>query len=161
MQQLFAPWRFSYLSNTTPTSECVFCAALRGGSESLRIWTGERAFALLNRYPYTSGHVMVAPVAHVAEYASLDAETLLEMMRISQRVVRAVQEVYHPHGFNVGANLGEAAGAGIADHLHLHVVPRWRGDTNFMPVVGQVRVIPEDLTKTQEKLIGALEAIDG
>jgi ATP adenylyltransferase len=161
LQQLFAPWRFGYLSAASPVTECIFCAATRGDEGSLVIWQGERAFALLNRYPYTSGHVMVAPRAHVADYAGLDGETLSELFTASQRVVRAVQEVYRPHGFNVGLNLGDAAGAGIADHLHVHVVPRWRGDTNFMPVVGEVRVIPEDLAETQKKLARAMEGIGG
>ena len=125
------------------------------------LWKGQRVFALLNRYPYTSGHVMVAPTAHVADYSSLDSETLLELFTLGQRVVRALQETYRPHGFNVGMNLGDAAGSGIADHLHLHVVPRWRGDTNFMSVVGEVRVIPEDLRDTQMKLAQAMGGVGG
>ena len=117
----------------------------------------ERAFALLNLFPYTSGHTMVAPVAHIADFSQLDEATLGEMMKLAQRVVRAIQQVYRPHGFNLGFNLGEAAGAGIADHLHLHVVPRWRGDTNFMTATADTRVLPEDLGETCAKLRGALE----
>lgn len=117
----------------------------------------ERAFALLNLFPYTSGHTMVAPVAHIADFSQLDEATLAEMMKLAQRVVRAIQQVYRPHGFNLGFNLGEAAGAGIADHLHLHVVPRWRGDTNFMTATADTRVLPEDLGETCAKLRGALE----
>ena len=117
----------------------------------------ERAFALLNRFPYTSGHTMVAPVAHVADFAQLDAATLAEMMGLAQRVVRALERAYRPHGFNLGFNLGEAAGAGIADHMHMHVVPRWRGDTNFMSTTGETRVLPEELDATYAKLRGALE----
>ncbi len=117
----------------------------------------ERAFALLNRYPYTSGHTMVAPYAHVGDLAELDPATLTEMMGLAQRVVRALQQAYQPHGFNLGFNLGEAAGAGVADHLHLHIVPRWRGDTSFMTVNAEVRVLPEELGETCAKLRKALE----
>ena len=142
-------------------SGCIFCAAASGDEASLTVGGSERAFALLNRYPYTSGHTMVAPRAHVGDLAALDAGTLAEMMALAQRVVRALQQVYAPHGFNLGLNLGEAAGAGITDHLHLHVVPRWRGDTNFMSVNADVRVLPENLAETQAKLAEALEAVRG
>ena len=131
------------------------------GDETLTLARGERTFALLNRFPYTSGHTMVAPVAHVADLCELDAATLADLMGLVQRVVRAVRQVYQPHGFNVGFNLGEAAGAGIADHLHLHVVPRWRGDTNFMAVTADVRVLPEDLSVTRAKLRRAPEVTGG
>ncbi|MFI5143173.1 MAG: HIT family protein, partial [Thermoanaerobaculales bacterium] len=113
---------------------------------------------LLNRYPYTSGHTMVAPREHVGDLTQLDDATLAEMMRLAQRVMQALQRLYAPHGFNLGFNLGEAAGAGIADHLHLHVVPRWRGDTSFITVNANVRVLPEDLAETRAKLRQALEA---
>jgi len=161
LQRLFAPWRFTYVTRADSISGCIFCAAARGGEASLTVGGSERAFALLNRYPYTSGHTMVAPRAHVGDLAALDAGTLAEMMALAQRVVRALQQVYAPHGFNLGLNLGEAAGAGITDHLHLHVVPRWRGDTNFMSVNAEVRVLPEDLSETQAKLASALEAVRG
>ncbi|MGD1149495.1 MAG: HIT domain-containing protein [Thermoanaerobaculaceae bacterium] len=157
MQRLFAPWRFAYVSHAGASSDCVLCTAAGGGDETLTLARGERTFALLNRFPYTSGHAMVAPIAHVADFSRLEAATLTEMMGMVQRVVRAVQQVYQPHGFNIGFNLGEAAGAGIADHLHLHVVPRWRGDTNFMAVTAGVRVLPEDLSETLAKLRRALE----
>jgi ATP adenylyltransferase len=158
---MFAPWRFAYLANVELVPDCILCAAADGGAEMLTLWRGERAFALLNRYPYTSGHVMVAPRQHVADYAAVDGETLLEMAQLTQRVVKALQKAYRPHGFNIGLNLGEAAGAGIADHLHVHVVPRWRGDTNFMPVVGEVRVLPEELGETLRKLTAAMEVVGG
>ncbi|HVN76714.1 MAG TPA: HIT domain-containing protein [Thermoanaerobaculaceae bacterium] len=161
MRQLFAPWRFAYVTHAGASQQCVLCAAVGGGEDTLTLARGERAFALLNRFPYTSGHAMVAPVAHVADLSQLDAATLSEMMSLLQRIVRALTQVYQPHGFNIGFNLGEAAGAGIADHLHLHVVPRWRGDTNFMAVTADVRVIPEELTETRAKLRRALEAPDG
>ena len=158
MRQLFAPWRFAYVTNAGTTQQCVLCAAAGGGEETLTLARGERAFALLNRFPYTSGHTMVAPVAHAADISEIDAATMSEMMALVQRVVRALSQVYRPHGFNVGLNLGEAAGAGIADHLHVHVVPRWRGDTNFMAVTADVRILPEELSQTCAKVRRALEA---
>ena len=157
VEQIFAPWRFAYVSQSDATAGCIFCAAASGGEATLTVARGERAFALLNRFPYTSGHAMVAPLAHVAELDALDGATLAEMMELARRVVGALRSVYQPHGFNLGINMGEAAGAGIADHVHVHVVPRWRGDTNFMSVAGGVRVIPEDLAQTWTKLRAALE----
>jgi len=160
VQHVFAPWRFAYVSHAEPSPSCIFCAAGAGGGD-LAVLSGEHAFVMLNRFPYTSGHAMVAPLAHVAEIGDLDPAVLTEMMHLAQRVVGALRELYRPHGFNIGFNLGEAAGAGITDHLHLHVVPRWRGDTNFMTVSGGVRVIPEDLGATCAKLRAALEAQGG
>ncbi len=158
MQRLFAPWRFAYVSSAAPVEGCVFCRAAVGGEDELLLWQGARAFAMLNRYPYTSGHAMVAPLRHVAELGELDQAELTEMMTLTQRVIAALKTAYHPHGCNLGMNLGEAAGAGIVDHLHMHIVPRWRGDTNFMSVAGGVRVLPEDLPVTCGKLREALEA---
>jgi ATP adenylyltransferase len=157
LQHLFAPWRFAYVSSADSPGGCVFCAAARGEPETLTVARSERAFALLNRYPYTSGHTMVAPYAHVGDLLELDPVTLTEMMGLAQEVVRALQQAYQPHGFNLGFNLGEAAGAGIADHLHLHIVPRWRGDTSFMTVNAEVRVLPEELGETCAKLRKMLE----
>jgi ATP adenylyltransferase len=156
---LFAPWRFEYVSSSQAVEGCIFCAAARGSAQTLTLASGELAFALLNRYPYTSGHAMVAPVAHVSDLLALDEATLSEMMALAKRVVRALELTYHPNGFNLGFNLGEAAGAGIADHLHMHVVPRWRGDTSFMTVSSGVRVIPEGLDQTWQKVRAALEAV--
>lgn len=161
MQHLFAPWRFAYVSQADSAGGCIFCEAARNDVDPLTLARSERSFALLNRYPYTSGHTMVAPYAHVGDLSELDAVALVDVMRLGQRIVRALQRVYQPHGFNVGFNLGEAAGAGIATHLHLHVVPRWRGDTNFMTVNAEVRVLPEDLGETRVKLRQALEADGG
>jgi ATP adenylyltransferase len=161
LQHLFAPWRFAYVSQADAAGACIFCAAARDDSDALTVARNEHAFALLNRYPYTSGHTMVAPYAHVGDLSELDADALVGVMRLAQRVVRALRKVYRPHGFNVGFNLGEAGGAGIADHLHLHVVPRWRGDTNFMSVTADARVLPEDLGETRAKLERALGADGG
>jgi ATP adenylyltransferase len=160
-QHVFAPWRFSYVSSAQRTSDCIFCAAAVGGEDTLTVLRGEHSFVLLNRYPYTSGHAMVAPYDHVSEIEALAPAVLTEMMEIAQRVVTALRGIYAPHGFNIGLNLGEAAGAGIADHLHLHIVPRWRGDTSFVTVSGGIRVVPEDLTQTYHKLHAALEAQGG
>ncbi|MGC8916489.1 MAG: HIT family protein [Thermoanaerobaculum sp.] len=144
-----------------PSGACIFCAAVAGGRETLTVASGDRVFALLNRYPYTAGHVMVAPKAHLGDLGALDRETLGELMEMAQKIVRALDRVYHPHGYNLGFNLGEAAGAGIVDHLHLHVVPRFRGDTNFMTTNAAVRVVPEDLETTWEKLTRVLEESHG
>ena len=152
MHRVFAPWRFAYVSQAESIAGCIFCAAAQDGEETLTLIHGERCFALLNRYPYTSGHAMVAPLEHVAELTSLDGETMAEMMVLARRLVQALRDTYRPHGFNLGLNLGEAAGAGIEEHLHLHVVPRWRGDTNFMSAVAQTRVIPEALEDTYERV---------
>jgi ATP adenylyltransferase len=160
VQHLFAPWRFAYVSHAEETTGCIFCAAAAGGAATHTVFRGERCFALLNRYPYTSGHTMVAPYAHVAEFEALSPAELAEMMELAQRIVRALGKIYQPHAFNLGLNLGEAAGAGIADNLHLHIVPRWRGDTSFMSTSGRARVIPEDLDSTWGKLQAALEGED-
>ncbi|MGV8042477.1 MAG: HIT domain-containing protein [Thermoanaerobaculaceae bacterium] len=161
MQRLFAPWRYSYVSGASTAPGCVLCRAAEGGADTLTLGRTGRAVALLNRFPYTSGHAMVAPVQHCASFAGLDPETMAELMALTQRVVRALEAVYQPHGFNLGMNLGEPAGAGIADHLHVHVVPRWRGDTNFMTVAGDVRVLPEDLERTWARLREALGEPNG
>jgi len=161
LEYLFAPWRFAYVSTASnATHECIFCLAKDGGKETLTLTSGQRVFALLNRYPYTAGHLMVAPKNHGGNLLNLDRETLAELMEMAQKLVRALDQVYKPHGYNLGFNLGEAAGAGIVDHLHLHIVPRFRGDTNFMTTNAAVRVVPEDLEKTWEKLKACLEAMD-
>jgi ATP adenylyltransferase len=156
LQRLFAPWRYEYVSRADNSGECIFCAAAAGAEGTLGLVSEGDVFALLNLYPYTSGHAMVAPVAHVAELAELPPATLAGMLRLATRVMAALRSVYAPHAFNLGMNLGETAGAGIPEHLHLHVVPRWRGDTNFMSVTAGVRVIPEDLATTRSKLRAAL-----
>ena len=160
-ERLYAPWRFEYVSSADPKASCIFCAAATGGEETLTLLKGERAFVLLNRFPYTSGHAMVAPIAHAGDLTTLDTATLTEVMELARRMVQALERVYHPHGFNVGFNLGEAAGAGIAEHLHMHIVPRWRGDTSFMTVSAGVRVMPEDLSETYAKMSEALGVVRG
>lgn len=164
METLFAPWRLRYVSSQDRggAQECIFCAAYRSEDdrETLTLARWKHTFALLNRYPYTSGHAMVAPIEHRSSPLDVDAETLAEMMRGAQLLMRALIEVYAPHGFNLGINVGEAGGAGIEEHLHLHVLPRWRGDTNFMTTTGGVRVIPESLESAHEKLKAALRRLE-
>jgi ATP adenylyltransferase len=156
---LWAPWRIEYIRQKKDR-ECIFCAAQAGDDvEWGVVERGERCFTMLNAYPYTSGHVMVAPYRHVSELEDLDDGELLDLMRLARRAMRAAREVMSPDGFNVGLNLGEVAGAGIADHLHLHVVPRWQGDTNFMPVIADTRVLPQALKDTREELAAALRRI--
>ncbi len=138
--------------------ECFFCDAVKStrDEETLVVYRGKKVFVILNRYPYTSGHVMIVPYAHVAELSLCDAEALNEMMELARRVEAALRVTYTPDGMNLGMNLGKAAGAGVAGHLHLHMLPRWIGDTNFMTVTGETRVHPEGLETTFEKLRKAL-----
>jgi ATP adenylyltransferase len=158
MYYLWTPWRYRYISEKKDDG-CIFCTAPAAGDDekTLIVLRGAKNYVILNQYPYTSGHVMVVPYAHVADLAAADPDTLEEMMRISQRVQRALEKTYHPEGYNLGMNLGRAAGAGITGHLHLHVLPRWAGDANFMTVVGETRLEPEDLSTTYERLRRALE----
>ncbi|MGC2416820.1 MAG: HIT domain-containing protein [Candidatus Acidiferrales bacterium] len=158
MDYLWTPWRYRYIANASKNDRCVFCDALaaKNDPETLIVLRGEKNFIILNRYPYTSGHVMVVPYAHIADFAAVDAETLAEMMQLAQRVQTALGQTYHPDGYNLGMNLGRAAGAGITEHLHLHVLARWSGDANFMTVVGETRLEPEDLSTTYERMRKAL-----
>ena len=138
---------------------CLFCQVAAGAHEDalhLVVLRGERNFVLLNRYPYSSGHLMIAPYAHVATLEDAEAATLEEMMRLAQRCETALRQIYHPDGLNFGLNIGQAAGAGIAGHIHMHGLPRWSGDTSFITTVGETRVLPEDLEITREKLAAAL-----
>jgi ATP adenylyltransferase len=145
---LWAPWRLEYVEGTEEAGRCVFCDP----DEGLVVHRGEAAFVLLNRFPYTSGHLMVAPVRHEGDLVELTEVEALEIHRLATRAVTALREEYSADGHNLGWNLGRAAGAGIVDHVHLHVVPRWPGDTNFMPVLADVRVVPEALAETAVRL---------
>ena len=142
------------MSTATKQSGCIFCNALKEDdpSTSLVVYKGDQNFIILNRYPYNNGHVMIAPFLHVANPVDVPAFVLDEMMQLSQRVIKAMQEVYKPDGFNLGMNLGRSSGAGIEEHYHLHIVPRWNGDTSFMTALGETRVIPEDFATTLSKL---------
>jgi ATP adenylyltransferase len=160
MDRLWTPWRLSYVTTAgAPRPQCVFCDAIEGGDEPLVAWVGRRAFIILNKFPYNNGHLMIVPTRHVARLSELDAEELQEIMTLSQAAEQALGAVYAPHGFNLGMNLGRSAGAGIADHLHMHVVPRWDGDTSFMTVFGDTRVLPEELPVTSARLREALARV--
>jgi len=142
-----------YLENNKEIG-CPFCIAQekRDSTENLIAYRGERAYVILNRYPYTNGHIMVIPFEHVSTLEELDSETRAEMMELTSRCTVILKDIYKPQGFNVGANIGEAAGAGVPKHVHFHIVPRWSGDTNFMTAVGQTRVLPEALEDTYERI---------
>jgi ATP adenylyltransferase len=153
MERLWAPWRLAYVTSAGgPTPDCIFCNSDDPGRGDLVVARGRVSFVILNKYPYNNGHLMVVPNRHVPSLASLTGEEQAELMRFTRRAEIALNEAYSPQGLNVGINLGKPAGAGVADHLHVHLVPRWSGDTNFMTVVGNVRVVPEDLQATKAKL---------
>lgn len=154
MDHLWSPWRYKYIASAAPNAGCVFCRARDGKDdrESFIVWRGAKTFIILNIFPYTSGHLMIVPLQHEASLAALDEATTTEMMETAKRAQTALVAEYRPDGFNIGMNLGAAAGAGIAEHLHLHVVPRWTGDANFVSIIGETRVLPEDLVVTYEKL---------
>ncbi len=156
MDTLWSPWRFRYVSEGTKSKRCIFCDKAAGETardrEELILHRASSNFVILNLYPYTTGHTMIAPYAHVARLNDLEPATLNEMMVLAQKLQAALESVYHPEGYNLGMNLGRCAGAGVADHLHLHLLPRWTGDSNFMTVIGETRVHPEDLLTTYDKL---------
>jgi ATP adenylyltransferase len=146
VERLYTPWRLSYVTTQADAPGCVLCQARDGGggADRLVVHRGELCFVVMNLYPYTGGHAMVTPKRHVGSLAEATPEELAELMSLARRLEQALREAYRPDGINLGMNLGRAAGAGIADHIHLHVVPRWSGDTNFMTVLAETRVIPED-----------------
>ena len=154
MDRLWTPWRLAYVTEAGGGAPaCIFCAALAAiDTEPLVVYRGERAFVILNKFPYNNGHLMIVPHRHAGRLAVLEPAELAELMALTQRAERALTAIYAPHGFNMGLNLGKPAGAGVEDHLHLHVVPRWNGDTNFMSVVGETRVLPEELPATAVRL---------
>jgi ATP adenylyltransferase len=153
-QRIWAPWRLEYVKDASKDNSdaCVFCAALEAGDDeaNLIVHRGERCFVILNKFPYTNGHLMVAPYDHVAAIQELEPETVAELMALAQRSMNALETGYSPHGYNVGFNQGRVAGAGVEHHIHMHVVPRWGGDTNFMPVLGDTRVMNQTLEDSYE-----------
>jgi ATP adenylyltransferase len=150
---LWAPWRLEYIQQADEQEGCIFCNAAEGeDAAGLVVHRGREAFVLLNKFPYASGHLMVAPYRHVGEFSELGDDEALEIHRLGGQGMGALAQVYGPQGFNLGWNLGRIAGAGVTDHVHLHLVPRWAGDTNFMPVLADVKVLPEHLAETQRKL---------
>ena len=161
MEYLFSPWRLAYVTGTSDARGCVFCDAWAGNpADSLIAFRGRLCFVILNLYPYNNGHLMIVPIRHVATLAGLTRDELTELAELTRRAEIALQEAYQPQGINVGMNLGRPAGAGVLDHLHAHLVPRWNGDTNFMSVVGNVRVVPEELSATLRRLAPIFERLD-
>jgi ATP adenylyltransferase len=159
MQRLWSPWRSKYIGTFKNEAkrrkhESLFTAAWksRKDSENLILWRGTTCFVIMNRYPYNSGHLMIVPYRQVADFQDLTLVELAEMMQAAQRAIAALKEVMGPHGYNLGANLGRVAGAGIENHVHFHIVPRWNGDTNFMPVLGDTKVVSEEMRKNFKKL---------
>jgi ATP adenylyltransferase len=159
VDRLWTPWRLTYVTEAAaPIPGCIFCdAGLRGFDEPLVVARGRQAYVMLNKFPYNNGHLMVVTQRHVGRLADLDASERDELMALTQQAESVLSHVYDPHGFNIGLNLGKSAGAGVLDHLHVHVVPRWNGDTNFMSVVGETRVLPEELPVTATRLRAAFE----
>lgn len=151
MKVLWAPWRLSYVEQADELDRCIFCDP----EPDLLVHDGEHALVVMNKFPYSSGHVLVAPKRHTGDFGSLSDEEALEVHRLASRALEALRGEYAPHGFNLGWNIGRAAGAGIEDHVHLHVVPRWSGDTSFMPVLGDVKVLPEHLLESARRLRAA------
>jgi ATP adenylyltransferase len=155
-ERIWAPWRLEYVKDAAKDSDerCIFCAALADGDDeaNLIVHRADRCFVILNKYPYTNGHLMVAPFEHLATIQALDEPTASEMMALAQRAIEALERSYRPHGYNVGFNQGRVAGAGVEHHIHMHVVPRWGGDTNYMPVLAETRVLPQMLEQSYEAL---------
>jgi ATP adenylyltransferase len=160
-QRIWAPWRLAYVKDAAKDAEqaCIFCAkpASDDDTANLIVHRGERCFVILNLFPYTNGHLMVAPYEHLATLTELDPGTVSEMMRLTQRAMGVLEREYEPHGYNVGFNQGRVAGAGVEHHIHMHVVPRWGGDTNFMPVLADTRVMPQTIEESYAALKGSLE----
>ncbi|RMD50692.1 MAG: HIT domain-containing protein [Ignavibacteria bacterium] len=165
MEKLWSPWRSNYISSfkdKTGDEKCVFCNVEEKNVEdddTLLVYKGKKCFVMLNLYPYNNGHLMIIPYRHLSDFNSLSDEEKSEIMELQGKMIDALTIVMKPQGFNLGANIGKAAGAGIDQHLHFHVLPRWMGDTNFMPALGEVKVISQDLLETKKKLIEALESL--
>ena len=153
LERLYTPWRLAYVSGDAKSRDCVFCTALTSDdADTLIVFRGSSSYVILNLFPYNNGHLMVVPNRHIASLVDATADELCEMMDLTRRSEIALREAFAPQGMNMGLNLGKAAGAGVLDHLHLHVIPRWTGDTNFMTVIGETRVLPQELPVTAERL---------
>jgi ATP adenylyltransferase len=161
MEHLWSPWRLAYITGSGQTTGCVFCDAVSSADADLVVFRGTTCFIILNLFPYNSGHLMVVPNRHVASLADATPDELNELIALTRRSEIALTEAYEPHGMNMGINLGKPAGAGVLGHVHMHVVPRWNGDTNFMTIVGQTRVLPEELPATASKLRPIFEKLSG
>jgi ATP adenylyltransferase len=158
MDYLWTPWRYAYVSGTEKTTGCVFCNAVKeDDAKALIVYRGKNCFVILNAFPYTPGHVMIVPYTHLDELQKLPPDAANEMIALSQRMETVLRELYHPDGINLGMNIGKAAGAGIAGHIHMHVLPRWIADANFVSVVGETRILPEMLDVTWERMRKAMQ----
>jgi ATP adenylyltransferase len=160
-ERIWAPWRLPYVKDATKESaqECIFCTKPAEGDDkaNLIVHRGERCFVILNLFPYTNGHLMIAPYEHLASVTDLETATLSEMLELTKRAMGIIEESYEPQGYNIGFNQGRVAGAGIDQHIHMHVVPRWGGDTNFMPVLADTRVMPQTLEQSYDALRGGFD----
>jgi ATP adenylyltransferase len=158
MDYLWTPWRYAYVSTAEKAVGCVFCDAAAGTDDrkNLIVYRGKHCFIILNAYPYTPGHVMIVPYAHLDELRKVSPDAANEMMHLSQKTESALRDLYHPDGINLGMNIGKAAGAGIAGHIHMHELPRWVADSNFVSVIGETRILPETLDDTWKKMHEAL-----
>jgi ATP adenylyltransferase len=159
MDYLFTPWRYAYITGANAPGDCLFCTLIqpkndqtKNDEQTLIVHRAKYCFVVLNAFPYTSGHVMIVPYDHVDELSKLSQPAAQEMMALTQRLEGVLRELYHPDGVNLGMNIGKASGAGVAGHIHMHILPRWFGDVNFMSSIGETRVIPEDLPTTYKKL---------
>lgn len=162
MDRIWAAWRMAYISDKKQKYEgCIFCDFPKAGNdeEYKVLYHGKYSYIIMNAFPYSNGHLMVIPYRHTNDFTSLSDEESEEIMKLGRLAINALKKVYNPNGFNVGWNLGEVAGAGIAQHIHMHIVPRWNGDTNFMPVIGETRVIPEDLSTGYAKIRKAIDEL--
>ncbi len=157
MKQLWAPWRLAFVEKASRRSGCIFCEkpALKQDGKSFILWRGRHAYVIMNIYPYNNGHLLIAPYRHIAAIENLPEPVLFDMMRLVQQSLRAIRKAYAPEGFNLGVNQGKVAGAGIEHHIHLHIVPRWGADTNFMPLLGETRVLPQHLKASYQRLKAA------
>ncbi|GAY25414.1 histidine triad (HIT) protein [Desulfurococcaceae archaeon AG1] len=155
---LWAPWRMSYIKNADRMHGCFLCESIgKRDEDTYIVYRSEKVFVILNSYPYNTGHIMIAPYRHIAELESLDDKETIDLINTMKKSLRVLRDVYSPQGFNIGINIGRVAGAGLESHLHVHIVPRWGGDTNFMPIIGGDKVLPEDLTTTWRKIRDAFK----
>lgn len=159
MENLWAPWRGKYVKNIGKFKGCFLCHYLKvkDGSKSLILYRAKHSFVILNRYPYNNGHLLIASNKHTGDLTKLSEAEVAEIFLLARKIIPILKKIYHPHGFNIGLNLGRHAGAGVADHLHLHIVPRWEGDTNYMPVLGATKVIPESLEESYRRIKSTIQ----
>jgi len=162
LEKMWAPWRMNYIDGSYKNEGCIFCVKPNQNKdrENLILHRGKTCFTMMNLFPYNNGHIMISPYKHTGNLEDLSDEEMVEIMTLSKKFIRAMKLSMNPAGFNAGFNIGKVAGAGVADHLHLHIVPRWEGDTNFMPVIGETKVISEHILQTYDKLKNAISRLE-